>query len=112
MTGSGFDSDIKKYTVTIDNRNCIVTSATATQVKCTTASRPGLFANPTFEINIAGKGRVATQGNVFRYVNYWSDTVTWGGEFAPIKGDLVYIPKGLSLLVDVNETPILSAVVV
>jgi len=49
---------------------------------------------------------------VFRYVNYWSDTITWGGEFAPIEGDMVAIPKGLHLLVDVDSTPILSAVVV
>lgn len=45
-------------------------------------------------------------------MNYWSDTTTWGGEFAPIEGDMVSIPKGLHLLVDVDSTPILSAVVV
>jgi hypothetical protein len=45
-------------------------------------------------------------------VNYWSEPLTWGGEFAPIKGDMIYIPKGLSLLVDVDSTPILSVVVV
>jgi G8 domain len=57
-------------------------------------------------------GFVATQGLVFRYVNYWSQAVTWGGEFAPVEGDMVYIPKGLNLLVDIDSTPILSAVVV
>jgi G8 domain len=57
-------------------------------------------------------GRVATQGMTFRYVNYWSEPLTWGGDFAPIDGDLVYIPQGLNLLVDVDSTPILSAVVV
>jgi len=45
-------------------------------------------------------------------VNYWSEPLTWGGEFPPIEGDLVSIPKGLNLLVDVDSTPILSAVVV
>jgi hypothetical protein len=45
-------------------------------------------------------------------VNYWSEPLTWGGEFAPIEGDMIYIPKGLSLLVDVDSTPILSVVVV
>jgi G8 domain len=49
---------------------------------------------------------------VFRYVSYWSDTLTWGGEFAPIVEDMVYVPKGLNLLVDVDSTPILSAVLV
>jgi G8 domain len=49
---------------------------------------------------------------VFRYCSYWSDPTTWGGEFAPITGDMVYIPKGLHLLVDVDSTPVLSAVLV
>ena len=45
-------------------------------------------------------------------MNYWSQDVTWGGDFAPVEGDMVYIPEGLHLLVDVDSTPILSAVVV
>jgi hypothetical protein len=45
-------------------------------------------------------------------VNYWSEPKTWGGDFAPLEGDMVHIPKGLNLLVDVDSTPILSAVVV
>jgi hypothetical protein len=57
-------------------------------------------------------GNVATQGLIFRYCNYWSHTVTWGGEFAPITDDMVYVPAGLHLLVDVDSTPVLTAVVV
>jgi len=57
-------------------------------------------------------GTVATQGLLFRYCSLWSDDSTWGGEFAPIEGDMVYIPPGLKLLVDVDSTPVLSAVLV
>ena len=57
-------------------------------------------------------GRVATQGLIFRYVNRWSEPKTWGGDFAPIDGDLVSIPKEINLLFDIDSTPILSAVVV
>lgn len=64
------------------------------------------------EISIAGKGKVATQGLMFRYVNYWSLIDTWGGEFLPIEGESVYVPPGLHLLVDIDSTPILNAVVV
>jgi len=46
------------------------------------------------------------------YVSYWSEPSTWGGDFAPIEGDSVSIPKGLHLLVDVDQTPILNAVIV
>ncbi len=57
-------------------------------------------------------GSVATQGLVYRYCNMWSDETTWGGEFAPIAGDMVYVPTGLNLCVDVESTPVLSAVLV
>lgn len=63
-------------------------------------------------MRITGQGAVATQGLLFRYVNYWSLTDTWGGEYAPAEGESVSIPAGLHLLVDVDATPILNAVIV
>jgi hypothetical protein len=45
-------------------------------------------------------------------VNAWSDDTTWGGEFAPIEGETIYIPPGLNLLVDVDRTDVLNAVIV
>lgn len=112
FSGSNFPADASIYTVLIDGKNCAVTSAASTQIKCITSKRPGLFPKPTLVINAAGYGNIATQGLLFRYVNYWSQAVTWGGDFAPVEGDMVYIPAGLHLLVDVDSTPILSAVVV
>ena len=112
FSGSNFASDISLYTILIDNRTCAVQTANSTMVTCITSKRPGLYPEPSLYINIAGIGQVATQGLIFRYANYWSNTITWGGEFAPIEGDLVYIPAGLHLLVDVDSTPVLSAVLV
>lgn len=112
FTGVNFSSDPSTYTVLIDNRICTVLSANSTSFSCLTSKRPGIFEVPTLDIKISGMGSVATQGLVFRYVNYWSDPITWGGEFAPIEGDMVYVPPGLHLLVDVDSTPVLSAVVV
>lgn len=112
FTGHNFATDVSLYSIKIDNRTCTVTSASPTSIKCTTSKRPGLYPDPTLEINIEGVGHVATQGLVFRYTNYWSNPITWGGEFAPIDGDMVYIPKGLNLLVDVDHTAILSAVLI
>ena len=45
-------------------------------------------------------------------MNAWSSDVTWGGEFAPLEGESVYVPSGLNLLVDVDSTPVLNAVLV
>lgn len=47
----------------------------------------------------------------FEYVDRWSDTETWGGEAVPRDGDTVYVPKGMTLLVD-QSTAILNAVIV
>jgi hypothetical protein len=54
----------------------------------------------------------ATQGNTFRYVSYWSDTSTWGNDAPPQFGEAVVIPKGRTLLVDVDRVPELSFVLV
>lgn len=111
FTGTGFSSTITDYEIIIDGINCPVSKATATSATCTTGKRPGLI--PTSLVfNIKGKGRVATQGNVFTYVNLWSDQTTWGGEFAPVDGEMVYLPAGLNLLVDVDKSPLLRAVLV
>jgi hypothetical protein len=57
-------------------------------------------------------GLVSNQQKVFRYVSMWSDETTWGGEFAPMEMESVYIPKGLNLLVDVDRTDLLNAIIV
>jgi hypothetical protein len=88
-----------------------VTAATATSVTCTTGARPGLHPS-SLSIYIEGKGFVSLQDNFFTYVNAWSSENTWGGEYAPMEGESIYVPKGLNLLVDVDSTPLLNAVVV
>jgi hypothetical protein len=80
-------------------------------VTCTTNKRPGLV-DSSLEITIAGKGKVASQGMVFLYVNLWSADTTWGGEFAPMHMESIYVPRGLNLLVDIDSTPELNAVIV
>jgi len=112
FAGENFSPTASDYSVLIDNRPCTVIEATTTYFKCRTSPRTGLYPKPSLEVKIAGRGAVATQGLIFRYVNYWSEPKTWGGNFPPVDGDLISIPKGLHLLVDVDSTPVLSAVVV
>lgn len=47
----------------------------------------------------------------FLYINRWTDESTWGGEAVPREGDSVYVPVGMTLLVD-DSTPILDTVIV
>lgn len=80
---------------------------------CTTGARIGLFEDdPTLEIIIAGKGRVVNGDVVFRYASLWSSSTTWGGQFAPVDGESVVVPKGTNLLVDIDSTPKLNLVLV
>ena len=111
FTGAGFSTAIADYKITIDGVDCVAKSATATSVVCTTGPRLGLKKS-TFSIMINGKALASNQGKVFTYANYWSADSTWGGEFAPMEGESVYIPAGLNLLVDIDASPVLKAVVV
>lgn len=112
FTGTGFSSNIEDYTILIDGIfECEVTAATSTSVTCTTASRPGLHETQLY-IYIDGVGEVSTHGLVFRYVSFWSSDSTWGGEFAPMEDETIYIPPGLNLLVDIDRTPVLNLVLV
>ena len=45
------------------------------------------------------------------YVLRWSDIRTWGTDLPPVDGDLVYVPKGMTLYVD-QSTPKLEGIVV
>mmetsp|Transcript_20906 Transcript_20906/g.32385 ORF Transcript_20906/g.32385 Transcript_20906/m.32385 type:complete len:156 (+) Transcript_20906:5480-5947(+) len=63
-------------------------------------------------IFIEGRGYVSNRGVLFQYVSFWSADSTWGGEYAPMEMESVHIPEGLNLLVDIDSSPKLNAVVV
>lgn len=111
FTGTDFSATNSDYTILIDKIACVVTAATSTSVTCTTGPRPGLHPS-SLSIYIQGRGYVSLKGQLFGYVNAWSSDITWGGEFAPLEGESVYVPKGLNLLVDVDSTPVLKIVIV
>mmetsp|Transcript_20884 Transcript_20884/g.32246 ORF Transcript_20884/g.32246 Transcript_20884/m.32246 type:complete len:613 (+) Transcript_20884:4414-6252(+) len=111
FTGVNFPTDHTKITVVIDGIDCPVSGSTTTTISCTTGERVGLVVT-SLSIYIDGQGAVSTQEVTFTYVNLWSADTTWGGEFAPMDNETVYIPEGLNLLVDIDSSPILKAVVV
>jgi len=104
FTGINFSSDTADYTITIDGIDCPVSAATSTTVTCTTDKRPGLVES-SLEIYIQGYGLVSNNELLFRYSSFWSADSTWGGEFAPMEGESVYVPAGLNLVVDIDSTP-------
>lgn len=87
FTGNNFSTSTSDYTILIDDIECDIESATATQITCTTGARLGAFElDPQLSIYVSGEGYVATQGHVYRYVSLWSSDSTWGGLFAPTEG--------------------------
>jgi hypothetical protein len=111
FTGTDFSDQVGDYLILIDGVTCAATAATTTSVTCDTGPRIGIVEG-SLSIHIAGKGEVSLKGNSFQYVNAWSADTTWGGEFAPLEGESIYIPKGLNLLVDIDSTPQLNAIIV
>lgn len=45
-------------------------------------------------------------------MSLWSESSTWGGQWAPVDGESVVVPKGLNLLVDIDQSPMLNMVLV
>ena len=106
FSGQNFATSVSDYQVLIDDIECVVQSATSTEITCLTGQRLGAFElDPQLSIYVNGEGYVATQGHLFRYVSLWSSDSTWGGLFAPIEGESVAVPKGTNLLVDVQYPP-------
>ena len=110
FNGGGFvDGDT---TIMLDGIECTSTSITATTVICTTGDKPLEIGDPSIDIFVSSKGLAVTGGNIFRYVSFWSESTTWGGDAPPQLGEAVQIPKGRNLLVDVDSVPQLSFVLV
>lgn len=99
-------------TVAFDDRTCTVQSVSATEIVCITDDKPYVPDTPKTHIEIEGMGLVATQGLIYRYVSLWSESQTWGYDIPPIEGESIAVPTGQHLLVDIDESPILNAIIV
>ena len=110
ITGTNLD---KTGSLKIDNVECVINtgSSTSTAITCTTGARP-IFVAPKIEHTTANGGKAINKGAKFLYADRWSQTSTWGGESLPRKGDLVHVPVGQTLLVDVAVVPTLASLVI
>ena len=94
----------------IDGIVCTLLNVIATQINCTVGARPKTptIAN-NFTVMIGTNNAILR--DTFNYVLKWSDSRTWGVDSVPVDGDLVYVPTGMTLLIDTN-TPILNGIAV
>ena len=110
ITLQGDNLNVGNSTILIDGIRCVVSATTSTSIKCTVGSRLKTpSAGNTFTVTIGTYNAILL--DKFTYIMRWSDGRTWGVDIPPIDGDLVFIPKGMSLLVD-QSTPILLGIIV
>jgi hypothetical protein len=109
LTGTGF---VAPSSVMIDGVDCVVQSEDSTSITCKTQLRaePPAEGN-SFIVKTNGDNLVHVTASPYLYIDRWSDARTWGGDASPIEGDSIYVPKGMTLLVD-ESTPLLGSVIV
>ncbi|XP_078617867.1 fibrocystin-L-like isoform X2 [Branchiostoma floridae x Branchiostoma japonicum] len=110
IRGTGFSSTPGQNVVTIAGSACIIQSESSTQIVCVTEAHNGT-AKSKVRVEVGDQG-VAIQTNAdFWYIDVWSSPYTWGGGPLPEYGDLVAVPKGMTLLLDIT-TPVLKVVLI
>jgi hypothetical protein len=107
FTGSNFDAGVPS--VVIDGVSCVVTQVNSTFFTCVTAPRLFLPTQNSFVVKFGTQN--ALLNDEFLYTMKWSDSRTWGTDLPPVEGDLVYVPKGMTLYVD-QTTPRLDGIIV
>jgi len=55
--------------------------------------------------------QATASASVFSYVDAWSSEATWGNQPIPAAGEMVVIPKGKVIVLDVS-TPILDMILI
>lgn len=108
ITFTGTNLNLGTVVVTIDGIPCVYKSSTSTQIICTAGARPSIPKANSLTVTVNG-GNAIIQ-DTFDYVYRWSAASTWGVSLAPGDGDVVSIPKGMTLLVD-QTTPALEAII-
>ncbi|KAG1667228.1 hypothetical protein FOA52_009793 [Chlamydomonas sp. UWO 241] len=91
---------------------CTIDTFSSTQIECTTSAPPTAHPADPFALHVhrAGLG-YATGAFTYRYVDLWSRRSTWGGSLPPIEGDSVYIPEGVTILLDVSPPRLVLLIV-
>ena len=100
--------------VYLNGIECMVESFTNTSITCIAGARTNFdyIAPLSVSVYIHGFGyAIRDERAEFLYVDKWSALTSWRDQEPPVADDLVWIPKGQVILLDVN-TPVLFMLVV
>ena len=110
ITLSGDNLNINSQAeVKIDGVTCTIVSIDVSNIVCTVQQKDSNSKEDSFSVIVGGKTALVKQR--FTYALRWSDPRTWGTDLPPVDGDLVYVPEGMTLLVD-EDTPLLEGIIV
>lgn len=109
ITLTGTNLGFAPPTILIDQIPCVLVSYNQSSIVCTPGARPNIPVSTSFTVAIGTS--VAVINQAFLYVLKWSDSRTWGVDLPPIDGDLVFVPAGMTLLVDQNTPNLIGLAV-
>ncbi|XP_060067589.1 fibrocystin-L-like [Ylistrum balloti] len=118
ITGSNFGDDADKVKVDTAGVVCVVQSPIQdTSVICVTNSSGGTRRSGAVSMLINSKPAQLSpfaQDDVleFQFVDKYSSSFTWGGSSPPIAGDIVVVSSEMTLMIDVEEVPVLTMLVI
>lgn len=103
-------SDIK---VLLHEIPCFITNITKTRIICVSGERPpDAITDGKLEVYFPTRGNaIVGDSAVFKYIDKWSELTSWRNQEPPLAGDLVWIPRGQVILLDV-DTPVLLMLVI
>ena len=105
--------NVTQSMVVFNGMCCMVNYSTPNEIGCITTERDldHVHHADTY-VYIAGRGNaIANPDAKFMYIDRWSDLTTWRNQEPPVAGDLVWIPEGQVILLDVS-TPVISMLLI
>ncbi|CAM9185240.1 unnamed protein product, partial [Ectocarpus fasciculatus] len=101
-------------TVAFNGIECDVTSASDTSIICVTRSRLAEEVNPfSIDVNVPGIGYGVSPNPLlkFMYIDRWSEKTSWRNQQFPKAGDIVWIPEGQVIMLDIFSPKFLFVLV-
>ena len=89
ISGTGFSNTLNENVVTIDGTPCAVTSATSTEIVCSTGNHSRTIETKV-RVDVGSNGKALDDGGYFFYVDVWSSPYTWGNNPPPRQGQWLY----------------------
>ena len=87
ITGTGFTTVRSDIEVTIDEVSCVVVTATATEITCTSGATPRTAMGVDVVVKVNNQGNAVPVSAKVDVVDVWSSKYSWGGNDPPKEGE-------------------------